>query len=210
MTEARSRRPRPTGARGWMPSSRRLRLQAEQGRRSTANGPPSSPPTRKRTPAAAVTGVDVSISDIGRKITKVPDGFRVTAPSSLFWKIVRKRSDNGVASTWATGEALLLHAACRKAFTSAVGTGQRPRHVFRSAIAVLIDQQDESRYTPFNHLGDEPGHYEVINRYCPTERCSASSTAIRWPSEGAGDVGSQFGDFANGAQVLFDSVHLLG
>ena len=28
---------------------------------------------------------------------------------------------------------------------------------------MLFDQEDESRYTPFNHLGTEQGHYEVIN-----------------------------------------------
>src|SRR6188508_2310022 len=54
-----------------------------------------------------VTGVDVNVlKDIGRKITKVPDGFRVHRTIQRFLENRAKAIDNGVGIDWATGEAL--------------------------------------------------------------------------------------------------------
>ena len=37
------------------------------------------------------------------------------------------------------------------------------RGTFSQRHSVLFDQEDESRYTPFNHIGEKQGPYEVIN-----------------------------------------------
>ena len=58
-------------------------------------------------PRRGVTGVDVTIlKDIGRKITKVPDGFRVHRTIQRFLDNRAKAIDTGLGIDWATGEAL--------------------------------------------------------------------------------------------------------
>ena len=64
-------------------------------------------PIRKRIARRGVTGVDIAVlKDIGRKITKVPDGFRVHRTIQRFLENRAKAIDNGVGIDWATGEAL--------------------------------------------------------------------------------------------------------
>src|SRR3978361_486914 len=56
-------------------------------------------------PRRGVTGIDVSVlKDIGRKITKVPDGFRLHRTVQRFLENRAKAIDNGVGIGWATGE----------------------------------------------------------------------------------------------------------
>jgi 2-oxoglutarate dehydrogenase E1 component len=69
----------------------------------------------------------------------------------------------------------------------------------------LIDQEDESRYTPFNHLGHDQGHYEVINSLLSEEAVLGFEYGYSLAEPKALAMWeAQFGDFANGAQVLFD------
>src|SRR5262249_2971875 len=71
--------------------------------------------------------------------------------------------------------------------------------------SVLFDQNTEERYTPFNHLGSPQGRYEVLNSMLSEEAdlgfeygyCTGEPSALTlWEA--------QFGDFCNGAQVVFD------
>src|SRR5439155_982811 len=67
------------------------------------------------------------------------------------------------------------------------------------------DQEDESRYTPFNHLGHDQGHYEVINSLLSEEAVLGFEYGYSLAEPKALAMWeAQFGDFANGAQVLFD------
>src|SRR6188472_611537 len=60
-------------------------------------------------PRRGITGVDTAIlKDIGRKITKVPDGFRVHRTVQRYLENRAKAIDNGVGIDWATGEALAI------------------------------------------------------------------------------------------------------
>ena len=82
------------------------------------------------------------------------------------------------------------------------------RGTFSQRHAGLIDQENEGRYIPLNNISDGPGPDQA--RYdslcCPRPVCWASSTAIR--DRGCPDAlaiwEAQFGDFANGAQVIVD------
>ena len=44
-------------------------------------------------------------------------------------------------------------------------------------MTVLYDQQDEGRYIPFNNLGPQQAHYEVINSMLSERLCSVSNMA---------------------------------
>jgi len=153
-----------------------------------------------------VTGVDIAtLKDIGRKITKVPDGFRVHRTIQRFLDNRSKAIDTGTGIDWATGEALAFCSLLNEKHHVRLSGQDSERGTFSQRHSVLIDQEDESRYTPFNHLGGEQGHYEVINSLLSEEAVlgfeygyslAEPNTLTLWEA--------QFGDFANGAQVVFD------
>jgi 2-oxoglutarate dehydrogenase E1 component len=153
-----------------------------------------------------ITGVDVNIlKDIGRKITKVPDGFRVHRTIQRFLENRAKAIDNGVGIDWATGEALAFCTLMQEGHHVRLSGQDSERGTFSQRHSVLIDQEDESRYTPFNHLGHDQGHYEVINSLLSEEAVLGFEYGYSLAEPKALAMWeAQFGDFANGAQVLFD------
>jgi 2-oxoglutarate dehydrogenase E1 component len=153
-----------------------------------------------------VTGVDVTVlKDIGRKITKVPDGFRVHRTIQRYLETRAKAIDNGVGIDWATGEALAFCTLLQEGHHVRLSGQDSERGTFSQRHSVLIDQEDESRYTPFNHLGGDQGHYEVINSLLSEEAVLGFEYGYSLAEPNALAMWeAQFGDFANGAQVLFD------
>jgi 2-oxoglutarate dehydrogenase E1 component len=153
-----------------------------------------------------VTGVDVAVlRDVGRKITKVPDGFRVHRTIQRFLENRVKAIDTGIGIDWATGEALAFCTLLQEGHHVRLSGQDSERGTFSQRHSVLIDQEDESRYTPFNHLGGDQGHYEVINSLLSEEAVLGFEYGYSLAEPNALAVWeAQFGDFANGAQVLFD------
>jgi 2-oxoglutarate dehydrogenase E1 component len=153
-----------------------------------------------------VTGVDVAVlKDIGHKITKVPDGFRVHRTIQRFLENRAKAIDTGVGIDWATGEALAFSSLLQEGHHVRLSGQDSERGTFSQRHSVLIDQEDESRYTPFNHLGGDQGHYEVINSLLSEEAVLGFEYGYSLAEPNAlGLWEAQFGDFANGAQVVFD------
>lgn len=153
-----------------------------------------------------VTGVDVAVlKDIGRKITKVPDGFRVHRTIQRFLENRLKAIDSGVGIDWATGEALAFCSLLQEGHHVRLSGQDSERGTFSQRHSVLIDQEDESRYTPFNHLKSDQGHYEVINSLLSEEAVLGFEYGYSLAEPNVlGLWEAQFGDFANGAQVVFD------
>ncbi len=157
-------------------------------------------------PRRGVTGVDTTVlKDIGRKITRVPDGFRVHRTIQRFLENRAKAIDSGAGIDWATGEALAFCTLLEEGHHVRLSGQDSERGTFSQRHSVLIDQEDESRYTPFNHLSGEQGHYEVINSLLSEEAVLGFEYGYSLAEPNALTVWeAQFGDFANGAQVLFD------
>jgi len=153
-----------------------------------------------------VTGVDVAtLKEIGRKITKVPDGFRVHRTIQRFLENRVKAIESGAGIDWATGEALAFCSLLQEGHHVRLSGQDSERGTFSQRHSVLIDQEDESRYTPFNHLGGEQGHYEVINSLLSEEAVLGFEYGYSLAEPNALAMWeAQFGDFANGAQVVFD------
>ncbi|MBY0381133.1 MAG: 2-oxoglutarate dehydrogenase E1 component [Xanthobacteraceae bacterium] len=154
-----------------------------------------------------LTGVEASeLKQIGATITKVPDGFHVHRTVQRFLENRAKAIDNGEGIDWATGEALAFCSLLKQGYHVRLSGQDSERGTFSQRHSVLFDQEDESRYTPFNHLGGKDvGHYEVINSLLSEEAVlgfeygyslAEPNALVMWEA--------QFGDFANGAQVVFD------
>jgi 2-oxoglutarate dehydrogenase E1 component len=153
-----------------------------------------------------VTGVDIAVlKEVGRKITRVPDGFRIHRTVQRFLENRGKAIESGVGLDWATGEALAFCTLLQEGHHVRLSGQDSERGTFSQRHSVLIDQEDESRYTPFNHLGGDQGHYEVINSLLSEEAVLGFEYGYSLAEPNALTIWeAQFGDFANGAQVLFD------
>src|SRR3974390_176586 len=153
-----------------------------------------------------VPGVDPAfLKEIGRKITKVPDGFRVHRTIARFLENRVKAIESGAGLDWATGEALAFCTLLEEGHHVRLSGQDSERGTFSQRHSVLIDQEDESRYTPFNHLGVDQGPYGVIHSLLSEEAVLGFEYGYSLAEPNALAMWeAQFGDFANGAQVLFD------
>ncbi len=157
-------------------------------------------------PRRGNTGVAVAgLREIGQKITTMPANFHVHRTIQRFLDNRRKAIESGAGIDWATAEALACCALLLEGHNVRLSGQDSERGTFSQRHAVLIDQETEARHTSFNHLAEKQGRYEVLNSMLSEEAVlgyeygytlSEPNTLTMWEA--------QFGDFANGAQVLFD------
>jgi 2-oxoglutarate dehydrogenase E1 component len=157
-------------------------------------------------PRRGNTGVAVEkLVDIGHKITTVPDGFHVHKTIQRFLDSRRKAIDTGEGIDWATAEALAFCSLLRDGHPVRLSGQDVERGTFSQRHSVLIDQENEQRYTPFNHVHDGQARYEVINSMLSEEAVLGFEYGYTLAEPNALTLWeAQFGDFANGAQVVFD------
>ena len=152
------------------------------------------------------TGASTALlKEIGRKLTDVPADFHAHKTILRFLENRRKAIDTGEGIDWATGESL--------AFALTLNDGNRvrlsgqdvERGTFSQRHSVLIDQENERRYKPLSHIREGQGRYEVINSMLSEEAVLGFEYGYSLSEPNALTLWeAQFGDFANGAQVLFD------
>ena len=152
------------------------------------------------------TGIDLkTLKEIGYAISKVPEGVTLNSKIIRQLEAKKKMMDDEAGIDWATGEALAFGGLLKEGYPIRF-TGQDVcRGTFSHRHAVLIDQANEERYTPLNHLGGDQKHLEIYES-------SLSEFAILGFEYGYSTAEpkaltlweAQFGDFANGAQVMID------
>ena len=80
-----------------------------------------------------------------------------TAPSSASSTTARKAIETGEGIDWATGEALAFCSLLLEGHPVRLSGQDCERGTFSQRHSVLIDQETEDRYTPFNHIARRPG-----------------------------------------------------
>jgi 2-oxoglutarate dehydrogenase E1 component len=157
-------------------------------------------------PRRGNTGVAIAtLKNIGNKITAVPEGFHVHRTIQRFLDARLKAIDTGQGIDWATAEALAFCTLLLEGHAVRLSGQDSERGTFSQRHSVLIDQENEDRHTPFNHLGDKQARYEVINSMLSEEAVLGFEYGYSLAEPNALTLWeAQFGDFANGAQVVFD------
>jgi 2-oxoglutarate dehydrogenase E1 component len=157
-------------------------------------------------PRRGKTGVEIAkLRAIGDKITTLEPGFHLHRTLLRFIENRRKAIDSGQNIDWATAEALAFCTLLTDGHRVRLSGQDSERGTFSQRHSVLIDQQDEHRYTPFNHVAENQARYEVINSMLSEEAVLGFEYGYSLAEPNALTVWeAQFGDFANGAQVVFD------
>ncbi len=157
-------------------------------------------------PRRGHTGVALAtLKEIGEKITALPPDFHLHRTLNRFLENRRKSIETGTGIDWATGEALAFCSLLLEGHRVRLSGQDSERGTFSQRHSVLIDQETENRYVPFNHLGDGQARFEVINSMLSEEAVLGFEYGYSLAEPNALALWeAQFGDFANGAQVIFD------
>jgi 2-oxoglutarate dehydrogenase E1 component len=157
-------------------------------------------------PRRGNTGVAIeALKDIGDKITAVPKGFHVHRTIGRFLDSRRKAIETGVGLDWSTGEALAFASLLLDGHPVRLSGQDSERGTFSQRHSVLVDQENEDRYVPLNHLRDSQSRFEVVNSMLSEEAVLGFEYGYTLAEPNALTLWeAQFGDFANGAQVVFD------
>jgi 2-oxoglutarate dehydrogenase E1 component len=152
------------------------------------------------------TGVALDVlKDVGRRITAVPQDFN---PHKTIQRLLERRREmveSGAGVDWSMAENLALGTLLKEGFPVRMSGQDTERGTFSQRHSVLIDQETERRYTPLKYVSPDQGRFEVINSMLSEEAVLAFEYGYTLAEPNALTLWeAQFGDFANGAQVVFD------
>ncbi len=146
-----------------------------------------------------------NLKKIGLSITKIPDGYQLNKKLIRIIEQRRKNIQEGHNLDWSTAEHLAFGSLLEEGHPVRLSGQDSCRGTFSQRHAVFVDQENENRYVPLNNLSNKQQQFEVIDS--PLSEASVlafeygytvtdPSALVMWEA--------QFGDFANGAQVIVD------
>ncbi|WP_131195476.1 2-oxoglutarate dehydrogenase E1 component [Lichenihabitans psoromatis] len=152
------------------------------------------------------TGVPVeTLRQIGKTLTTLPDGFNVHRTIRRILESRSKMIETGQGIDWSTAESLAFATLLDEGRPVRLSGQDSERGTFSQRHSVLIDQETEARFIPLNNLRDGQARYEVINSMLSEEAVLGFEYGYSLSEPNALTLWeAQFGDFANGAQVVFD------
>ena len=147
-----------------------------------------------------------TLADIGWQLTDVPPDFN--AHKTLARQLAAKRKifeNGGDDIDWATAEALAFGSILLDGYGVRLSGQDSERGTFSQRHCVWIDQKTEAHHRPLNALAESQAHFEVVNSMLSEVAVlgfeygyslAEPNMLVLWEA--------QFGDFANGAQVIID------
>ena len=143
--------------------------------------------------------------EIGRVLSQRPENLNIHSRIGRLLDAKRRMFETGEGFDWATAEALAFGTLLVEGTRVRFSGQDSARGTFSQRHAVLVDQETEERFVPLNHLRRDQAPFDIIDS--PLSEASVLgfeygySTAepnvlVLWEA--------QFGDFANGAQVIID------
>jgi len=153
-----------------------------------------------------VTGVSIEkIKKIGEKITTIPKEFNPHSTIKKIFENKKKMFLTGKGFDWATAEQLAFATLLEEGYPVRLSGQDSGRGTFSQRHSVLRDQTNGNYYTPLNNISKNQKRYEIIDSLLSEMAVlgfeygyalSEPTTLVVWEA--------QFGDFANGAQVIID------
>jgi 2-oxoglutarate dehydrogenase E1 component len=156
--------------------------------------------------AALKTGIDAAaVKSLTAGLVAYPESFNIHPKVKKLYEQRVEMADGKRPFDYGMAE-LLAFASLVKAGTPVRLTGQdSQRGTFNQRHSVLTDVVTEAKYAPLQHISDEQARFEVYN----TLLSEAAVLGYEWGysrdyPEALVLWEAQFGDFANGAQIIID------
>lgn len=138
-------------------------------------------------------------------LSNVPDGFDLNSKLVRLMKAKAAMFDTGQGFDWATAEALAFASLVDEGYAVRLSGQDCGRGTFSQRHAIVYDQTTEEKYLPLENVSPKQEKFEVHNSPLSEAAvlgfeygfsCTDPNSLVLWEA--------QFGDFANGAQVLID------
>ena len=153
-----------------------------------------------------VSGVDKSkLVKIGKKISTIPSNFNVHKTLKRIFELRYQLFEKQNKIDWSTAETLAFGTLLTEGFSVRLSGQDSGRGTFSQRHAVLRNQDNHERYIPLNNIQSGQRNFEIIDSLLSEfavlgfefgYSLSEPETLVLWEA--------QFGDFANGAQVVID------
>jgi 2-oxoglutarate dehydrogenase E1 component len=146
-----------------------------------------------------------TMAEIGTALTRVPEGFDLHKTVARQLDSKAKMFAEGRGFDWATAEALAFGSLAVEGFPVRLSGQDCTRGTFSQRHSAFIDQTTEERHYPLNHIRAGQAKYDVIDSMLSEYAVlgfeygyslAEPNALVMWEA--------QFGDFANGAQIMFD------
>ena len=153
-----------------------------------------------------ITGADPDLlRNISDKINIIPNEINVHKTISKIFQNRKKTIDQGFNIDWSSAEALAFGSLLEEGFPVRFVGQDSGRGTFSQRHSVLRNQLDNTRYIPLNSISKNQKKFEIVDSFL-------SELAVLGFEYGYSLVEpntltiweAQFGDFANGAQVIID------
>ena len=153
-----------------------------------------------------VTGFDLKkLQEISNKINTIPKNINLHKTISKILDNRKLSVKNGYGIDWSTAEALAFGSLLEEGYPVRLVGQDSGRGTFSQRHSVLRNQLDNSRYVPLNNISNKQKYFEVVDSFLSELAVLGfeygyslvePNTLTLWEA--------QFGDFANGAQVVID------
>jgi 2-oxoglutarate dehydrogenase E1 component len=152
------------------------------------------------------TGIsEETFADVGKALSTVPSDLPIHKTVGRLLDAKVKMFESGKGIDWATGEALAFGSLVTEGYPVRLAGQDATRGTFSQRHSGIVNQDTEERYYPLNNVREGQAHYEVIDSMLSEYAVlgfeygyslAEPNALVAWEA--------QFGDFANGAQIMFD------
>ncbi len=145
------------------------------------------------------------MAEIGTALTRPPESFPLHRTVARLLEHRAEMFRTGRGFDWATAEALAFGSLLTENYPVRLSGQDSTRGTFSQRHAALVNQETEERYYPLNHIREGQANFEVIDSMLSEYAVlgfeygyslAEPNALVLWEA--------QFGDFANGAQIMFD------
>ncbi|MEO0486224.1 MAG: 2-oxoglutarate dehydrogenase E1 component [Pseudomonadota bacterium] len=146
-----------------------------------------------------------TFEQVGGALTRVPDGYPLHKTVARMLETKSKMISDGAGIDWATGEALAFGSLLTEGYPVRLAGQDSTRGTFSQRHSGLVNQDTEERFYPLNNIRAGQAQYEVIDSMLSEYAVLGFEYGYSLAEPNALTLWeAQFGDFANGAQIMFD------